>query len=171
MSDLQRYDSRTIVLHWLSAAAIAAMWLIAQSIDYFPQDQRYLPLSTHVVIGVALVAIIAARLSWRFGGGRKLPPAETGTLGKAAIGVHHLLYLLTLVVLCLGLVLEAMRGDYLFHLIQVPLIAPVDRTVRRAVNGYHELAANGLLILAGLHAAAAIWHHVVKRDGVLLRMR
>ena len=171
MSDTPRFDSRTIALHWLSAAAIAVMWLLGQTIDFFPRDQRYLALSTHVALGFALVAIIAARLSWRLGGGQKLPPAEAGALGKAAIGVHHLLYLLILVVLGLGLAVEAMRGDFLFHLIQLPLIAPVDRTLRRAVNGYHALLADGLVILAVLHAAAAIWHHVVKRDGVLLRMR
>ncbi|HEY1090070.1 MAG TPA: cytochrome b/b6 domain-containing protein [Burkholderiaceae bacterium] len=35
---------------------------------------------------------------------------------------------------------------------------------------WHALAANSLLIVAGLHAAAALWHQFVRKDGVLRRM-
>jgi cytochrome b561 len=34
----------------------------------------------------------------------------------------------------------------------------------------HGTFANGLLILAGLHAAAALYHHFLRKDGVLRRM-
>jgi cytochrome b561 len=38
------------------------------------------------------------------------------------------------------------------------------------IGGYHALAANALAILAGLHAAAALFHHYVMRDDILRRM-
>jgi cytochrome b561 len=34
----------------------------------------------------------------------------------------------------------------------------------------HELLANALLILAGIHTAAALMHHYVFRDRTLVRM-
>ncbi|WP_206692536.1 cytochrome b/b6 domain-containing protein [Azospirillum sp. INR13] len=40
----------------------------------------------------------------------------------------------------------------------------------RSVKEIHELAANLILALAALHMAAALWHHLVRRDGVLGRM-
>jgi cytochrome b561 len=38
------------------------------------------------------------------------------------------------------------------------------------VKEIHELGANLILALAALHAAAALWHHFVRRDNVLTRM-
>ena len=46
----------------------------------------------------------------------------------------------------------------------------VDQSLKRSARGYHGMVANWLVILAGLHAAAALFHHFVKRDGVLRRM-
>jgi cytochrome b561 len=38
------------------------------------------------------------------------------------------------------------------------------------IGGYHALAANTVLILAGLHAVVALSHHYIMRDDVLARM-
>ena len=40
----------------------------------------------------------------------------------------------------------------------------------RLIHGWHELAANAILIVAGLHAAAALFHHYILRDATLRRM-
>ena len=171
MSDIQRYVQRSIRLHWISAAAIATMWLLEEVVDFLPKDQRFLLISSHLLLGFVLVGVIAARLSWRFGGASvKLPKAEQGPLGTAAVAVHHLLYLLVLLVLALGLTVESMRGDTLYHLLPLPKLLDTTRELRRAVTGYHELAANSLIVLACLHGAAALFHHFVKKDGVLRRM-
>ena len=42
--------------------------------------------------------------------------------------------------------------------------------MRGIVNHWHGLAANTVLILAGLHAAAALFHHYVRKDQLLRRM-
>ena len=39
-----------------------------------------------------------------------------------------------------------------------------------AVGELHQLGGNLILIIAGLHAAAALWHQLVLRDGALQRM-
>jgi cytochrome b561 len=171
MNDLQRYDSRTILLHWLTAAAVASLWVLGQVIDFFPSNIRVAVRSTHVLIGILLVVLFVVRLAWRRNGGRKLPPSDPGALGKAAIGVHHLLYLLLAAALALGLANEAIRADNIFYLGRLPSIAPGDKDLRHLVEDLHALAANWILIVAGLHAAAALFHHFVKKDGVLLRMK
>ena len=40
----------------------------------------------------------------------------------------------------------------------------------RLIHGWHALAANAILIVAGLHAAAALFHHFILRDATLRRM-
>ena len=170
MSDSMRYDQRSILLHWLTAGLILTMWGLAQIIDLFPKPLPVYPRSVHILLGVGLVCVVVLRLIWRRTGGRKLPPAEAGPLGKAAVAVHHLLYLLLLVTLALGLGLEAVRADNILNLFQLPSIVPGDRDLRELVGDWHGTAANALLVLAGLHAAAALFHHYVVKDGVLRRM-
>jgi len=42
--------------------------------------------------------------------------------------------------------------------------------VRRSINGWHELAANLILLVAFLHAVAALVHQYAWRDRLLNRM-
>lgn len=84
---------------------------------------------------------------------------------------HWVLYCgLIFAALVLGLANVWVRGDSLFNLFAVPAYDPGNRALRRLIGGWHALAANGIMILAGLHAAAALFHHYVLRDGVLRRM-
>jgi cytochrome b561 len=71
-----------------------------------------------------------------------------------------------------GVVLTWLRGDTLsfFGLFTIPSPVAADRTLGRSVKEIHELGANLILALAAVHAAAALWHHFVRRDGVLARM-
>lgn len=170
MSETARYDARTIMNHWIMAGLLAVTWLIPKLSGYLSQDMRGQARSVHIMIGVVLIVLLVARILWRSTGGRQLPPAELGLLGLASKAVHYGLYVLVAVTLALGVGYELMRGDLLFGLAKIPLLLPVDAAFRRATRGYHELAANGILILAGLHGAAALYHHFIRHDGVLRRM-
>jgi cytochrome b561 len=52
----------------------------------------------------------------------------------------------------------------------VPAFDPANKALRHLIGDWHALAANAILILAGVHAAAALFHHFILRDGVLRRM-
>lgn len=165
------YDTRTIVLHWLSAALVAGLWLAGQSIDFFPKGApRVTVRSLHIVAGLLLAVVLVLRLAWRRNGGVKLAPADSGLAGKLAVGAHHFLYLLMAAVVLAGIANVWVRGDTLFNLFTVPAFDPAKRGGNSVVGELHELGANALLIVAGLHAAAAVWHHRVLKDGVLRRM-
>ena len=50
---------------------------------------------------------------------------------------------------------------------------PIDAAETRYghdIQGWHGLVANSILIQAGVHASAALFHHYVWGDGVLARM-
>ncbi len=170
MSQSVSYDSRTKYFHWLTAGLIVAMWGLAQIIDLFGRDVAVAIRSTHIVLGVALVVIYARRLIWRATGGASLPPASTGMQQLAAKATHYLLYIVVAATLIGGLVLEAVRADNIFYLGRLPSIAPGDRALRSTINDLHGTGANIILILAGIHAAAALYHHFIRKDGVLRRM-
>ena len=167
----ETYDSRTVFLHWLSAALVLLLWTLGQSIDWFPRGApRVTVRSLHITLGVLLALVLVVRVAWRRSGGVKLAAADPGLAGKAAVGVHHLLYLLLLGAVVLGLASVWIRGDTLFNLFTVPAFDPGNKELREQAVDLHGLVANCLLGLAALHGAAALWHHLRLKDGVLRRM-
>ncbi|MGO4403983.1 cytochrome b [Bosea sp. RAF48] len=169
-SDLTRYDSTTIALHWLTAALVLLLWLMAQSEALLPREWRHGMWSIHIAAGVGLILVYGVRVRWRVSSGRRLPSINTGVLRIAEQAVHWLLYAVLAVTLVLGVVNVAARGWDLFGLVQIPSFAADDRALRRSINGWHELAANALICLAAFHAVAALWHHYAYKDGVLKRI-
>ncbi len=167
-----RYDARTILLHWTTAGLVVALWALGQTIDWFPKGTlRIGARGTHILLGVVLAAVLVARIRWRLSGGARLPSAEPAWLGRAAKLGHGLLYLLLVAAVLLGVANVWVRGDNIFNLFTVPAFDPGNKALRHQVGDLHEWAANLLGGLALLHAAAALFHHQVLKDGVLLRMR
>jgi len=168
---LPRYDRRTIALHWLTAALVIGLWLLGQAIDWFPKGSpRSIARSTHIALGVALAWVLVRRIWWRLGGGLHLPPAGSGALDTLATLVHKLLYVLLVGTVVLGLANAWVRGDTLFMLVKIPAFDPGNTALRGTVEELHSWAANIVLIVAGLHAAAALLHHFVLKDDILRRM-
>jgi cytochrome b561 len=163
------YDRTTIILHWLTAAFVAVLWISGQTADWLPKGSlRTVYWSVHVVLGFSLAVVIAWRLIWRLTQGRSLPAADAGLLQLLAKAAHYGLYLLLLVVIALGVINAFVRGYNLFDLVSLPQLG--DRALRKPITEWHGLGANILLGLAALHAVAALFHHYVLRDGVLRRM-
>jgi cytochrome b561 len=167
----QQYDPGTIALHWATAMLIGLLWVIGQTVDFAPSgplrvDYR----SLHMLFGVTLAGVFVARVTWRLRRGRSLPGAGNAVLEFVARLTHWALYLLILSALGLGLANAWVRGDAIFNLFTVPAFDPGNKALRDLIGDWHALAANAILILAGLHAAAALFHQYILRDGVLRRM-
>lgn len=166
----ERYDGATITFHWITAALIATLWVIGQTRFYVPAAWRHDYLSLHIALGMTLGVVLLGRILWRATAGRHLPAIEDRLMHLAATAAHAALYLLMLGAVALGLAKVMTGGNEVFHLFAFPALAPGNRTLSHLIGGWHALAANAIMILAGVHAAAAIFHHAVLRDGVLRRM-
>ncbi len=167
-----RYDQVARLLHWSIAALILAAFALGLTIDDFPKSWKYALIEVHKVIGVAILLLVLLRVVWRLR--HPVAPATELSSGmhRAATAAHAGLYLLMLAVPAIGITYSLLRGQGLdlgFAAIP-PLMEAAARTVSRPVKEVHELAAYALVGLAGLHALAALWHHLVLRDSVLRRM-
>ncbi len=170
-----RYGAVSQALHWLTALFVICGFLLGQFGDVFAKGPpRELGLLVHMTLGQIVVALLIVRLLWR-----KLdppPPPEATPLGRlieiAAKASHFTLYGLLLVVPLLGAVVQLKRGNELpiFALWRLPSPWPVDRHLARSILSLHGTLADALLILAGIHACAALVHHWIWRDRTLSRM-
>ena len=169
------YGSVSQMMHWITVALVILAWLLGQFDDVFPKGAaRAAGLFVHISAGLAVIGILVLRLLWRFAD--RPPPIEHTILGagldRAGRLVHYALYALVVAVPISGIVLQFARGDALplFGLTEIASPWTRDRAFARSVKEIHEVAANALIILAALHAAAALLHHWVLRDRTLVRM-
>ena len=167
----RRYDGFTQFAHWATAILVAEQWLGAQVIDWFPSGApRVNARSVHITLGVALALLLVARLCWRLTRGRRLPLADRGALNVAAKATHWGLYALLVAMVTVGAFLTWTRGDVIFNLFKLPQFRPGDRTLVHPTESLHATLGYVILAVAGVHAAAALVHRYVWRDGVLARM-
>lgn len=170
-SDAAHYDPTTIWLHWITVGLIVVLWIIGQTADLAPRGPLRIGLwSVHVVLGFVTAFVLLTRVAWRANFGRVLPPADTGVLYAIAKTTHYTLYVLLAIVVVLGITDALYRGFNLFGAWALPQIGTGDKATRHTINEWHELAANVMVVVALLHAAAAMLHQYVWRDHLLERM-
>ena len=127
--------------------------------------------STHVVLGFFTAFVLVTRVAWRARFGHVVPPADSGALYMIAKLTHYALYVLLGIVVVAGIVDASYRGFNVFGLWSVPKFGSGDAATRHSINEWHELTANVLVLVAAVHALAALGHHYVWRDRLLERMR
>ena len=167
----RNYDGVSILLHWLTAVLVGTLWTLGQCFSYFPRGApRHAALSLHILLGITLGAVVLVRIAWRSSAGRRLPAADSGWAGRLAKSAHHGLYVLLVVTVALGLSRVWLQGAHVFDWFAFARPAFSTRALTRTVGGLHGDFADIVVILAGLHAAAALAHHYFLRDSVLQRM-
>jgi cytochrome b561 len=170
-----RYGAVAQLLHWATAILVAGAWLLGQvGEDLGGEGPRAVGIVAHVMVGLAVLLVLVVRLGWRLIDAP--PPAEHSRLGvlfdRAGRLAHVVLLVLLFAVPVAGIAYQLALGEplYLFGLAEIPSPVTATRATARSIKEVHELVANLLMILALLHAVAALFHHWVLRDGVLRRM-
>jgi len=155
-------------------------WALGMLGDELPEGlSRALGMLIHITAGLLVIALTVFRLLWRLVD--PSPPAErtdfggwlfADWIGLGAKLAHLALYVLLVAVPIAGIVLQFARGDSLpiFWIGEIASPWVKDRAFAESVKEIHELLAHGLLAVAGLHAAAALIHHLVFADRTLVRM-
>jgi cytochrome b561 len=169
------YGAGPQLLHWLTALFVICGWLLGTFLDDFPKGPiRSSALIVHMTLGQLVFVLLLARLFWRMANPPP-PPEQTrfGWLQQAvAAFTHYVMYALLVAVPFMGILVQLKRGDALplFGVWDVASPWPTDRTLARTLLRVHEYLADTLLILAGVHAVAALMHHYIFEDRTLVRM-
>jgi len=166
------YDGVAIALHWITAVLVVANFALAQTWDWFATPVKGLMEDTHMSFGVLLTAVVVARLAWRWLPGHQVSSIGAGWMRITSKATHYLLYLLLLAEAGLGFAFRwgAGRPMEFFGLGIPPLIGEMGRPLRHELREFHEWIGWAIIVIAGVHAAAALYHHYILKDRVLERM-
>jgi cytochrome b561 len=173
MKTVSRYHPLLVTLHWILAVLIIAML----GVGIFKLDRtantdlgKIDLLLAHMSIGMAILLLMLIRFAVRLRTARP-QPATTGSplLDRLAPITHYGFYVLIVLMVASGISTAILAGlNYsVFQHSGEPLPASF-----RAYPTFiaHATLALLLIILIALHVLAALYHHVVRRDGPFRRM-
>jgi cytochrome b561 len=167
------YSGVAIALHWLTAILIVANLLLGLSMVDLPFSPRKLQWYIwHKWIGITVFLITSIRLGWRAAHPAPKLVAMPAWQRRAASVSHKLLYALLLLIPISGWLYSSATGVQVVYLGIVPLpnLVPKDKMLADLLLGVHIGGNSMLFAVVCLHATAALWHHLVKRDETLVRM-
>ena len=171
----ERYGLVAQMIHWFTVVFVLGAWASGTfGEEVLEGTIGKLWLSLHMYAGLAVIVLLVLRLAWQVGNPTPSPePTPLGVWGdRAAKLTHFVIYGLLVAVPMTGIMAQFARGQALpvFGLFEIASPWTADREFIRSVTDVHETAANLLLIIALLHAAAALFHHWVLRDRTFVRM-
>ncbi len=166
------YSSVAITLHWIMAALILYAGIHGLLLDGWAKETKLFWINIHALVGLTILALLLARIWWRRTHAPPELPAEVSELSRRASHPAHLLiYGLMLVTPIVGIVAFVWHGRvFNFGLFTVDLGVKVNSPVYHQAEDIHLWLTYGLFALIAGHAVAALWHHFVSRDTVLVRM-
>lgn len=161
------------VLHWLLAILVIAMLFIGVTMVSTLKPRFLTLIAIHKPLGIAILVLALLRLGVRFRrGAPPLPGDLTLTQVLAAKLSHVALYALLIAMPLIGWAMLS-AGGYpivLFGSFHLPAIMPHDDRLYSVLRAAHILLAYTLFAAILLHIAAALFHALIRRDGVFRTM-
>jgi cytochrome b561 len=168
-----RFTTVQRVLHWLMAIGILAMLFIGVGM-VSTIGRQYVPLLlTHKTLGIAILVLALVRLVVRFISGAPPLPADLPEPMKLAAHLSHVgLYALMIGMPLIGwaMLSAAAYPIVLYGGIRLPPILPQSDILHAILWSAHYYLAFAFFALVLMHLAAALFHGLVRRDGVLQTM-
>ena len=174
-SGRDHYGLVAIGFHWSIAIAFTGLvglgaWMVGLTYyDPWYNDS----LALHKAIGVVLLALALAKLSWKLADRKPGFGPEVRAYERAgATAMHWLLGALLIVLPVTGYLISTSEGAGIdmFGLFEVPAFFDVSAGTRDLAIDLHYYLAYGGIALVGLHAGAALKHTVVDKGSTLIRM-
>jgi cytochrome b561 len=170
--DAGRYGGGAIGLHWVMVVLVVAVSVLGLLHDSWPHATQAFWINIHAMVGLAILVLVFARLWWRTTHRPPDLPPHVGEFSRRlSYPAHLLLYALLIVIPLIGIVTFIWHGRVFdFGLFRIDPGVKRNAAIFHPTEDIHGYLAYGLWALVGLHALAALWHHFIRRDGVLMRM-
>ena len=168
------YGALAKFLHWTIVILIIAQYVIAEAAEELPDGlDKFAMITRHKSLGMLVLGLAVLRILWKASSkGLPAPVPAARPQQIAAAAAHGLLYLLLLAQPISGWMMSS-AANYpvtFFGLFQFPALVGANHDLHETLEEVHEALFSALVIVAVLHALAAVFHHVWMKDDTLRRM-
>ncbi|CAD6534161.1 Cytochrome b561 [Paraburkholderia hiiakae] len=167
-----RFSAIQRLLHWLMAIGILVMLFIGVGMVSTIRPAHLWLVSIHKPLGILILVLALVRLAVRFVKGAPPLPVTMPPLMKFAARLSHLaFYLLMIGLPLLGWsMLSAADYPVVVAGVRLPSIAPHSNVLHSSLWNAHRFLALLFFALIVVHLAAALFHALIRRDGVFEAM-
>jgi superoxide oxidase len=174
-STVDSYDRVMRAIHWTTLLLVTGVFVAIWIADpqFVGRDNARLIVQIHRSLGLTVCALTIFRLAWRWRAHVPPLPGDLPLIQKWAARTNEaLIYMLLLAQPVVGLLYSSAYGVRvnLFLLFQLPTVIARDPAFGEELGAIHNFLGYSLLALIGAHAAAALFHHFLRRDDVLNAM-
>jgi cytochrome b561 len=165
----QRFTPLQRLLHWLMAVCILTMLFIGVGMVSTTMPKYLTLVSIHKPLGISILVLALIRLAVRLRYGAPALPADLPEPMKLAAQVsHYALYVLMIGMPLLGwgMLSAAAYPVVLFGGVHLPAILPQSDRLHTLLWDAHFYLAFAFFALVLMHVAAALFHALIRRDGV-----
>lgn len=174
-NDQKHYGLIAIILHWLIAVVTVGLFglgLWMTDLGYYDSWYNKAP-ELHEGIGVLLFIFLLLRILWRWINLAPEAPGEHKQWEKTGAHLaHSLLNVLLMVIMISGYLIVTAKGQPLtvFNFFSIPASLSDISNQADLAGKIHLFVAWILILLAAVHAVAALKHHFIDKDKTLKRM-
>lgn len=170
-----RYSTTSRLFHWGMAVLIllslpAGLVMVQPGLDRGLQNALFV---YHKNAGVLLLVLVLARLWWRARHPAPPLPADMPpSQALAARVTHGLLYALMIVVPVAGYI-RVRAGGFPIEVLDAlgaPALVARSEDLANTAKTVHYVAGLAFAAVLALHIGAALYHGLIRKDGVLSRM-
>jgi cytochrome b561 len=169
-----------MTLHWLIALAIITNIIVILTVPEDRSPTMIAMMQFHMALGLTVLVLSILRLVWRWM--NPLPPPPQGLnrwIRVSGTAMHHLLYFLMVAIPLAGWLMVSANHFSpswfgLFHWPAFPGFAGLDKAAghqwHETFESIHVVLGWAMIVLVPCHIAAGLYHHLVRKDNVLIRM-
>jgi len=167
---MTQYSKRMVIVHWLTLALLIVAWYLGHELDEARHEEgaKLIGYVVHALIGGTILLLVLARLYFRSKDGVPAPLGDTST-DKLAKGVHHLFYVVLVVLPVSGVATVATSEVGKALKAWDASLLPKKFSGILAHN-VHETLVTVLIALVIVHVLGALTHQFILKDGLMKRM-
>jgi cytochrome b561 len=168
------YGSPLVSLHWLMLLLIVMVYACIELRVIYPRGSeiREALKTWHFMLGLGIFTLVWLRLAARLlGPAPPIVPAPPRWQLHVAQLSELAIYAFMIVMPLLGwLILSGENEPVPFFGMRLPALIGENEALAKQLEEVHEVVGNAGYFLIGIHAAAALVHHYIRRDNTLARM-
>lgn len=168
------YGSIAKIIHWVVAFAVISMIVLGFTMDTFQEPLKSTLYGYHEEFGLTIMAIMLFRVYWRIVNLQPTLPESTPHWQYPLVKLaHFVLYIALFVMIASGWAKSTASGyiPNFYGLFELPMPFIYQNQAIVAVAKVVHLATAWVIIsMVSLHTLAALYHHFIYKDNVLIRM-